>query len=150
MLRLGPQELIRSPSLLVQDPLPLLQIRFSWEAGIAPESPGLWPLDDFCDFFEGSRAASRSFRYACSRKKALTTKRLTEHQTRYRTSLVLSSPRACQARLAEGLQYSLKPLSTHMNLLVKLLTKPVIRTSLSGLQRDHAYLDDDEERFSGL
>lgn len=129
---IGSTKSISSPSLLVQDPLPLLQMRFNWEAGIAPESPELCPLDDFYGFFEGSRAASRSFRYACldalddscSRKKALITKHLTEHQTRYRTNLVLSSPRARQARLAEGLQYSLRPLSTHMSLLVKMPTKP--------------------------
>lgn len=35
---IGSTKSIRSPSLLVQDPLPLLQMRFSWEAGIAPES----------------------------------------------------------------------------------------------------------------
>lgn len=62
---IGSTKSISSPSLLVQDSLPLLQMRFSWEAGIAPESPELCPLDDFYGFFEGSRAASRSFRYAC-------------------------------------------------------------------------------------
>lgn len=105
--------------ILVQDPVPLIQLGSGQSSGDATSS-----YQAFLGvFFEGSRAASPSFRYACSRKKALTTKHLTEHQTKYRTSLVSSSPRARQVHLAEGLQYSLLRLATHLNLLIKLLTK---------------------------